>query len=235
MGSTPGCICHKRREHVGLVRKHSANRLDQKRIILEDIDEDEVMAASAYFGSVEVHVVDVNMQANAPTDDIPQPCYHRIPREADQVARILGEVSPILDDQYFYHSLVERAELGKFQASIGSTNVSDSNYLVDDSVEAKNSTSSSDNSSVDSEQLLDDLFEKSMRGDINLDAIMVGASHTAKAKGINAQHLAKTWRIDLDSAKQALDVTTQSKTRKDKEGQTHFVSQLWNERLHAAI
>jgi transposase InsO family protein len=189
------------------------DRPDRQQILLANIDEDDAMAASVYVGSIKVQAIDVNLRRTTSFDDLPSQCYQHIPREADQVASVLGEVSPILDDQRLYNSLKERAQLGKFQASIGSTNVTDEEYLVDD--EDDHTSDESDDSSLGSEQLLDDLFEKSMRGDIDLDEIMVSASHAAKAKGIDAHHLSKTWRINLDSAQQTLDVTTQSNVRKD--------------------
>ena len=110
----------------------------------------------------------------------------------------------------------DRAELGKFQASIGSTNATSSAYLVDDdNCTLAMEPSTDDDSSVGSEQLLDQLYDESLKGEIDLDDIMLSAAHTGKRKGIDAEHLSKTWRIDVDTAQRTLDITTQSSTRRD--------------------
>ena len=55
-----------------------------------------------------------------------------MPRAADKIDRVLGKISALLDDKRLYTSSSERADLGQFQASIGSTNVSTYDYLVVD-------------------------------------------------------------------------------------------------------
>ena len=66
--------------------------------------------------------------------------------------------------------LCELGELGRFQSAIGSTNVRKSKYLVDD-------PDSDDEQYTCSNNLLDHLSRQSMIGDIDLDGIMVSASH----------------------------------------------------------
>jgi hypothetical protein len=99
-----------------------------------------------------------------------------------------------------------RARLGKFQTSIGSTNVTNNKYIVDDVTTG--SENSSDESSIEDDLLLDEMYEASLRGDIDLADIMVNAAHAGRSKGINAEQLAKTWRIDLDTAKRTIDITS---------------------------
>ena len=62
---------------------------------------------------------------------------------------------------------------------------------------------------VDSTDILDDLYAKATKGNIYLDDIMVSTAHLSGPKGIDTSHLYKIWRIDLDSAKQNLEVTFQ--------------------------
>ena len=71
------------------------------------------------------------------------------------------------------------------------------------------------------DQLLDELYEGALKGEIDLDDIMVSASHASRAKGVDAQHLAKTWRIDVEAARRTLDITSQASTRKDNPTLSH--------------
>ena len=47
-----------------------------------------------------------------------------------------------------------------------------------------------------------------MSGDIDLDGIMVSASHANMSKGIDAEHLSKVWWIDVETARKTLDDTS---------------------------
>jgi hypothetical protein len=104
---------------------------DRKQILLSDIKGDDVMATSVQIGSIEVKAIDLVMETMDETWEQPQAWYEHVPQEADQVSSILVSVLPILNDQTLYSRMAERANLGKFQASIGSTNVTDSEYLVE--------------------------------------------------------------------------------------------------------
>ena len=64
-------------------------------------------------------------------------------------------------------------------------------------------------------RLLDKIYEKSTKGEINLDEILVSAAHARRTQGINAAHLSKVWRISLDQAERTLDITTQTSIRTD--------------------
>ena len=86
---------------------------------------------------------------------------------------------------------------------------SDSEYLVD-----KDQREEID-PSTDDEHLLDKLYEGSFQGEIDLDDIMVCATHAGRSKGIDAEHLSKTWRNDLEIAERTLDITSQHSMRKD--------------------
>ena len=63
--------------------------------------------------------------------------------------------------------------------------------------------------------MLDDLYAKSTKGNRYLDDIMVSDNHARRPKGIDTSHLSKIWRIDLDSAKWTLDITSQHVTRRN--------------------
>ena len=67
----------------------------------------------------------------------------------------------------------------------------------------------------DENALLDALFKEAMDGDYNLDDIMVSAIHAKSKNNVTPDHLSKIWRIDVDTAKRTLDITSQQCARKD--------------------
>jgi hypothetical protein len=108
------------------------DRVNRQQILLADVNEDAAMAASVSIGSVEIKAVGTAMHGCTSEDNLPEPCFKYVPRGANEIASILGKVSPLLDDERLYNLMRDRAELGKFQASIGSTNATSSAYLVDE-------------------------------------------------------------------------------------------------------
>jgi hypothetical protein len=50
---------------------------------------------------------------------------------------------------------------------------------------------------------------------IDLDEVMLGATHADKSKCIDAAHLSKIWCINLKTAERTLDVTSQGNKRVD--------------------
>ena len=87
------------------------------------------MASSVQVGSIEVKARDLVMETVDKDSEKPHPCcYQHVPCASDQVSSVLASVSTILNDHILYERMAERASLGKFQASIGSTNVMSSEY-----------------------------------------------------------------------------------------------------------
>ena len=72
---------------------------------------------------------------------------------------MLTSVSPTLDDQVLYGRLAARAELGKFKASIGSTDALGGEYLMDDDSATQTST---DDDTIESESDEDDDDDKAL-------------------------------------------------------------------------
>ena len=68
---------------------------------------------------------------------------------------------------------------------------------------------------INEDSFLDDLFQKSLKGELDIDDIMVCAMHAGKYDGIKPEHLSKIWRIDMDTARKTLDITSQRSVRKD--------------------
>jgi hypothetical protein len=123
------------------------------------------------------------------------------------VSSVLVAVSPILNDETLYDMLHKRADLGRFQMSIGSTDATPDLHLTS----ASDTESDSNASSISDGEALDDLFSVATRGEIDLDEVMLSATHAGKTKGVDATHLSKMWRIDLKTAERTLEVTSQKK------------------------
>ena len=59
------------------------------------------------------------------------------------------------------------------------------------------------------------IINESNAGTFDIDDIMVSAVHAGRHQGVNAKHLAKLWRIDENTAKKTLNITSQRCVRKD--------------------
>jgi hypothetical protein len=183
---------------------------DRVQVLLSEIPEDTAVAASVQISSVENCAIDSVLQrSDRASEEKVQPCWQHIPRAADEVSSVLAAVSPIFTDETLYELMQDRAELGRFQMSIGSTNAIPDLCLTSDS------ESDSDASSVSDGEALDDLFDEVTRGEIDLDEILLSATQAGKSKGIDATHLSKIWRIDRKTAERTLEVTSQSSKRVD--------------------
>ena len=91
----------------------------------------------------------------------------------------------------FCRAISDRATMGKMMESIGSTNVFKGEYLFDIG-----------------DDPLDDHDDDGM-------AFEASAAHAAIPKGVSAQQLSKVWRIDLETARRTLEVTTQHVKRSE--------------------
>jgi hypothetical protein len=58
-------------------------------------------------------------------------------------------------------------------------------------------------------------YDRVTRGEIDLDTIMVSATHAGKSTGVDPTHLSKIWKIDLKTAERTLDVVSQFSNRTD--------------------
>ena len=62
---------------------------------------------------------------------------------------------------------------------------------------------------------IDEIYDKSMNNQLNLDDLMVSAVHGGRHQGIKPSDLAKLWRIDEDTAAKTIDITSQRSVRTD--------------------
>jgi hypothetical protein len=184
--------------------------------------ENEVMSISGRVSSIESNAVDRALKLNNELEEQVEACFKPVPRAADEISSVLAGISPIYDDAVLYQRLTAQSDLGKFQVSVGSKDAPNSAYLVsdDDTVATDLSTDlSKDDDGMELEdgydQLLDDIYETSMRGEIDLDDIMVKAAYARRHQGSDAEHLSKVWRISTEAAERTLDITTENSKRTD--------------------
>ena len=124
-------------------------------------------------------------------------------------------------------SMVDNNETAHFGATIGASFVKDdSSCLIDEvtveTVEETDSDSSSVTSSSSSENEDSSAESESVEIDVNdddqLDAIMACATSAGKPSGVKPEELSKHWRIDLESAKRTVNVTSQNCARSENTG-----------------
>ena len=195
---------------------HMVQKKDRVRLLLNEIDDDPLMSASLTIGSIESTIVDEKVSTpfdeSASDKEENDLWYHKIPRNADEVSSVMAGISPLLCSETLSERLLARAEIGKFQESIGATTALIGAYLVQEEVEDDSAISDSvesDSEESDVGVLLEQILDESINGQLDLDAVMASAAHARPRMDVDAEHLSKVWRIDLESAKRTLGVTTQ--------------------------
>ena len=165
------------------------------------------------------------------------PIYNNIPEEADEISSTLANISPLLNDNQLYDALDNACQLGKFKISIGATCAIPKSFLQENDhqvdgapiqnhldanqegyeIQAVNNTSvnncqqSQIQSYLDSfvSSKTDEIYNKIIKNEIDLDDIMVSAVHGGRHQGVKPSELAKIWRIDENTAQKTLYITTQ--------------------------
>lgn len=92
--------------------------------------------------------------------------------------------------------------------ALGATTVSRMHYLLDDDHHMDVSDDRGGNLDVTSEEKCAPLFQDSLSGEVDLDAYMVSAAHAQPKMDVDAEHLSKIWKIDVETAQRTLEVTT---------------------------
>ena len=110
--------------------------------------------------------------------------------------------------------------MGKFKSSLGSTNGTTSQFLVNNDTKSTE-ISTDDDLSVDSTDMLDEFYAEAIKVNIYIYYILVSIAHASRPKGIDASHLSKIWIIYLDSEKRTLEVTSHHSTRSDNSTLSH--------------
>ena len=151
-------------------------RKDRVQVLLSDMQEDVALAASVKVSSVETKAIDSAFNSeDIESDEEMHPRWKQIPRASDQVSSVLTKVSPVLNDQALFQRLSARADLGKFEASVGSTNATQGEHLID--TESITDEATIESSNEEDHAILDKSCESVTSGNTDLDEIMVSAAH----------------------------------------------------------
>ena len=193
----------------------------RKRVLLSEVSDDLDVSALLSISATEACYIHRSMekQENEMDTSLPEG-LELVPGAANEICSVLSAISPTLDDVGMLSSMMARATLGSMQMSLGSTDAPNSEYLDegDDNSTVTAASSTEDDMSdleVRNESLLDTIFTKSQTGQLDLDEIMASATHVRKSKSISSEQLSKVWRIDVETAKRTLDVTSQLNTITD--------------------
>ena len=200
-----------------------------KELILAEVDEDTVMASNLQVCSVMNNEIDKviidSLSVNVDDNIISQ--FSPIPWEADETSANLANISCIYSDQLLVERLEERAAMGRFQMSIGSTDVGPTDYSetrderVPDNLIFEVSTvkcqevhEDDDFRTIDMQ--IDDMLDDCLVGNIDMDDIMAAATTARRPlSSLTPERLSKIWRISEDDAKRTLDTTTQRSVRRE--------------------
>jgi hypothetical protein len=191
---------------------------DRVQILLSEVEIDSTMVSSAEISKLETEIIDERMSDLEPLHGPrkeERPPWTQIPPEVDDVASVLCGVLLVLDLNEMCSGLCTRADVGQFQMSIGSTDVTKSKDLQAETVADTESETDSEETSMD---LWDDFFDTisdPLLVEIDLDEFMASAAHAKPPSHTAAEHLSKVWRIDLKMARKTLGITSQNCARID--------------------
>jgi hypothetical protein len=172
----------------------------RKQILLSEVESDTTMAAAATISKVESQAVDRLIPDATMTFVAP---------------RLGTEVSPLYDPDRLCSLLCERAQESHFMMSVGSTNAWTSQHMINDNSDDNRDDDASQEDADDAavRDLLATMDEP-LGADIDLDEYMVSAARVTKNWSVQAEHLSKIWRIDLETAEKTLEITSQNCNRK---------------------
>ena len=142
-------------------------RQHRTQILLSEIEEDDKMKVSAVISSIETRTIDHVLDDFNILEEQVAPCYQPIPHAADEISSVLASILPLLDDMALYERLSARSEMGKFKASIGSTDAPSKEYTVGDNDTVATGPSTDDSScdklddddDDDDTRLLDQIYD----------------------------------------------------------------------------
>ena len=101
------------------------------------------------------------------------------------------------------------------QAPIVRPAVNQESCQVANATQSETQDSSQEQSYLDSfvSQSTDDIYNKVLNKEIDLDDIMVSTVHGGRHQGVKPSELAKLWRIDADTASKTIGITSQRSVR----------------------
>ena len=177
--------------------------------------EDANIASTTYVGSVEEQAIIFLLDNPSHVLNDKDLTIHVVSEETSEMGSGLHTINPLLNDSSLYQRLSSMHELSQFKRAVGSTYSSGTIYLADDDLLDTTSPEHHEIEHMDVQQIHDSLYQHSKEGTINVDDIMVSAIHARRHQGVKPPHLAKIWRIDKNTAKRTLDITSQRSVRTD--------------------
>ena len=143
----------------------------------------------------------------------------RVPKECDQVAMVLGEISSVSDALTLDGLLCRRADLARDEGTIGATIAIEQEFLLGDENNDDFDDGSEERSEGDESEAIGDVCKTTTPGagtdELDLDQVFatgVEAIHQGKA---NAKHLAIIWRISYDDTTRTIHAMSQHSVRSE--------------------
>ena len=106
-----------------------------------------------------------------------------------------------------------KAQLGRFQISIGSTDVWKSSDLFYNSDETSKTDTDGVSSDEEDQSDMDWFEDECVNGTFDFDSYLLAATSAGHSRGIHPQHLSKVWKISHEDAKRTIDSMTQHSVR----------------------
>ena len=189
---------------------------DSQQILLSEVPVDDwYEASSVQVSSAENERIDQKFEQLTLNERVDS-AYGGFPRGCNELASPVVAISPTLHGQTLYECMSSRAKLGDIQIAPGSTNPFGGDFLHDNE-DDQQAGSDLDSATMepDEDMELDQLYEQSLRGEVDLDEIVASSMYANKSRGVDAPHLPKIWRIDHEVAKKTLAITFQHSKRTD--------------------
>ena len=187
------------------------------KIVLDEVDSD--MDESHFtISTTEAQRIDEIFMANERAKN-EMGGQNKVPKECDQIATILGEISSVLDASTLDRLLRRRADLASDEGIIGATTTIEEEFLLDDVNNDDFDNGSEERSEEDEGETTGDVYETTTPGagtdELDLDQVFATGVEAIHQGKVNAKHLAKIWRISYNEATQTIDATSQHSVRSE--------------------
>ena len=143
----------------------------------------------------------------------------RVPKECDQVATVLGEISSVLDALTLDSLLRRRADLARDEGTIGATTTIEQEFLLGNENNDDFDDGSEERSEGDESEAIGDVYETTIPGagtdELDLDQVFAAGVKAITQGKANAKHLAKIWRISYDDTTRTIDAMSQHSVRSE--------------------
>ena len=136
-----------------------------------------------------------------------------VPKECDQVATVLGEISSMLDASTLDGLLRRRADLASDEGIVGATTAIEEEFLLEDEHNDDFDNGSEERSEGDKGEATGDIYETTTPNagtdELDLDQVFAAGVEAIHQGKVNAKHLSKIWMISYDDATRTIDAMSQ--------------------------